>query len=156
MDKRSEMYHSRLEHRAAARRGLRPATNHSSYTFRQSCYMHLVCSQSKQENTEKHTESYNVWQPQNLNGTLHKSKTETDSWFPHSWMSTKAWRIGQGSLNVLNPSVYFGKIITVKAVLPTGAPWRSLLLWSKLFNRPFSCTPLTAEGRTNRRDNDLF
>lgn len=160
---RSDVYQRLLEQRAAVCHtntcwGPLPVTNHNSYTYRQSLYIKSVSSQWKQENTGKHTEDYNVWQPQNLNGThqKRKSKTRTDSLFPHSWMSTKAWDIAQGSFNVLNSTVYFCKIITVKAVLPTGAPRRSLSVWWKLYNRSFSWASLSREGQGNSTDNDMF
>lgn len=145
MDKGLMCIQRLLEQRAAACHmdtcwGPLPATNHHSYTFRQSLYIQTVCSQLRQKNTGKHTEDYSVWQPQNLNGTnrKRKSKTLTDSLLPYSWMSTKAWDIAQGSFNVLNPAVYFCKIITVKVELPTGAPRRSLSVWLKLYNRSSS------------------
>lgn len=163
MDKGLMCIERPLEQRAAAChmatcRGPLPASNQNSHTFTQSLYIQSVCCGLKQESTGKHIEDYNVWQPQHLNGIQRKRKSKTpfDSLFPYSWMSTKAWDFAQGSFNVLNPAVYFCKIITMKALLPTGASWRSLSVWLKMYNRSFSWASPSREGWRNSSDDDLF
>lgn len=159
---RSDVYQRLLEQRAAvchmdACWGLLPATNLNSYTFRQFLHMQSVCSKLKQENTEKThwglqclTTAKSKWH------TPEKDKQNTNWQFVSAQLNEhKGMRYCSRTLycNVLNPTVYFCKIITVKAVLPTGAPLRSLSVW---LNRSFSWTSLSREGQRNSTDNDMF